>query len=414
MAYASEPPKQGFRLSQLIYDTRYRGITIQVIALILVLLGLSWLYGNLIANLEAKDKFIDFSFLWSRAGYDIGQTLVPYTNDDNHFRAALVGLANTFAVAILAAFFATVLGVLIGVLRLSRNWLASRLMGAYVELFRNVPLVLWIVVTYAVLSVVAPEPRDFKVVDGVAKEEMFLGIAAVTNRYTTMPAPVLDRPLPDVAGVQTSTLAVLLVLVASFYALSLIRRRATRIQEATGERPGTFWPGLAVIVLPTTALLIAMGFHLDYPTFQGFNFRGGLQLAHAFTAMVISLSLYYAAVTAEVVRGGIQAISRGQSEAAFALGLRPGRTMSLVILPQALRVIIPPQISNYLSLVKDTSLGIAVSYLDLRGTLGGITMNQTGRELECMLLMMGTYLVISLILSSLLNFYNASVKLKER
>jgi general L-amino acid transport system permease protein len=414
MAYATEPPTQGFRLSQLIYDTRYRGITIQVVTLVLVIAALSWLLGNLSANLAAKGKDIDFSFLWSRAGYDIGQTLIPYTNDDNHFRAAMVGLVNTLVVALLAAFLSTVLGVLIGVLRLSKNWLVSRLMGAYVELLRNIPLVLWIVLTYAILSEAAPEPKDFKVVDGVAKQEMFLGIAAVTNRYTTMPAPTLDRPLPEIAGVPTSGLAVILVLMASFWALSLIRRRATRVQEATGLRPGTFRPGAAVLVLPVVALLITMGFHLDYPEFKGFNFKGGLQLSHAFTAMVISLSLYYAAVTAEVVRGGVQAISRGQSEAAFALGLRPGRTMSLVILPQALRVIIPPQISNYLSLVKDTSLGIAASYLDLRGTLGGITSNQTGRELECMLLMMGIYLSISLILSAALNFYNASVKLKER
>lgn len=414
MAYVAEAPKQGFRLSQLIYDTRYRGITIQVTVLLLVLAGFYWLIDNLVTNLAAKGKDIDFSFLWVRAGYDIGQHLIPYTNDDNHFRAALVGLVNTFAVAIVAAFFATVLGVAVGVLRLSKNWLVSRLMSAFVELFRNIPLVLWIILAYVILSEATPEPKDFKVIDGVAKSDMLFGMAAVTNRYTTIPGPMLERPLPDVAGVPTSALAVIAVLMASFWALSLIRRRATRIQEATGLRPATLWPGLAVVILPVVVLLIAMGFHLDYPTFKGFNFKGGLQLSHAFTAMVISLSLYYAAVTAEVVRGGIQAISRGQSEAAFALGLRPGRTMSLVILPQALRVIIPPQISNYLSLVKDTSLGIAVSYLDLRSTLGGITMNQTGRELECMLLMMGTYLVISLILSSLLNFYNASVKLKER
>ena len=414
MAYAAEPPKHEFRLSQLIYDTRYRRYTIQVVALILFLLSLSWLLGNLAGNLAAKGKDIDFSFLWNRAGYDIGQHLIPYTNDDDHFRAMLVGLVNTFVVAIVAAFFATILGVLIGVLRLSKNWLVSRLMGIYVELFRNVPLVLWIVLTYAILSEAMPEPKAFKVIDGVAKEEMIFGVAAVTNRYTTIPAPVLDRPLPDVAGLPVSALAVLAVLAVSLWLNAMNRRRATRVQEATGQRPGTFWPGLALIVLPVVALLIAMGFHLDYPVFKGFNFNGGLQLAHAFTAMVISLSLYYAAVTAEVVRGGIQAISRGQSEASFALGLRPGRTMSLVILPQALRVIIPPQISNYLSLVKDTSLGIAVSYLDLRGTLGGITMNQTGRELECMLLMMAIYLVISLIISAGMNLYNASVKLKER
>jgi len=189
---------------------------------------------------------------------------------------------------------------------------------------------------------------------------------------------------------------------------------ASAIQEATGIRPTTWWQSIAVIVLPTLAALLAMGFHLEYPVFKGFNFQGGIQFDHAFTALTISLTLYYAAVTAEIVRSGIQAISRGQSEAAIALGLRPNRTMNLVILPQALRVIIPPMISQWLSLTKDTSLGIAVSYLDLRGTLGGITLNQTGRELECMLLMMMIYLILSLLISAAGNAYNASVKLKER
>jgi general L-amino acid transport system permease protein len=157
-----------------------------------------------------------------------------------------------------------------------------------------------------------------------------------------------------------------------------------------------------------------MGFSLDVPYLQGFNFKGGILVAHSFTALLIALTLYTAAFIAEIVRAGIQAISRGQSEAAFALGLRPNRTMSLIILPQALRVIIPPLISQYLNLTKNTSLGIAVSYLDLRGTLGGITLNQTGRELECMLLMMLIYLTISLTISTLMNMYNRSVQLKVR
>jgi general L-amino acid transport system permease protein len=186
------------------------------------------------------------------------------------------------------------------------------------------------------------------------------------------------------------------------------------VHEATGFRPTTWWQSLAVLFVPVIALLIGMGFHLEYPVMAGFNFKGGLSIAHSFTALTLALTLYYAAITAEIVRSGIQAVSRGQSEASYALGLRPGRTMNLVILPQALRIIIPPMISQWLSLTKDTSLGIAVSYLDLRGTLGGITLNQTGRELECMLLMMLIYLIISLIISSLANFYNASVKLKER
>jgi general L-amino acid transport system permease protein len=169
-----------------------------------------------------------------------------------------------------------------------------------------------------------------------------------------------------------------------------------------------------VKIFGLVALLLALGFHLEYPKMTRFNFSGGIEVLHSFTALLIALVLYTAAFIAEIVRAGIQAISRGQTEAAFALGLRPGRTMNLIILPQALRVIIPPLISQYLNLTKNTSLAIAVSYMDLRGTLGGVTLNQTGKELECMLLMMLIYLTISLMISSVMNIYNSSVKLKER
>ena len=413
MAMAIETPKQGFRLGMLIYDTRYRSITIQVIVLILFLLFVAWLADNTRHNLALKGKDIDFSFLWRRAGYDIGQHLIPYTNDSTNFSAAIVGLINTLVVAALGCVFSTILGVIIGVLRLSKNWIIGRLTTIYVEMFRNVPLLLWIIVVYVILGETMPAPRDFKPgADGISAAHMSLWDSiAITNRGTSMPLPVLDRPLP---GDYSSMLAIIVVIIGSIWVNNLLLKRATATQEATGIRPVMWWKCLAVLFVPTIALLVLMGFHLDYPVLTGFNFTGGINVAHAFTAMVVALTLYYAAVTAEIVRSGIQAINRGQSEASYALGLRPGRTMNLVILPQALRVIIPPMISNWLSLTKDTSLGIAVSYLDLRGTLGGITLNQTGRELECMLLMMLTYLIISLIISSVANAYNASVKLKER
>jgi general L-amino acid transport system permease protein len=418
MALANDMPKPAFRLGMLIYDTRYRSITIQVICLILVLVFAGWLVGNIQTNLALKGKDIDFSFLWRRAGYDIDQQLIPYNNDMTHGRAVLVGLINTMVVAVLGCFFSTVLGVILGVLRLSKNWVVSRLVVVYVEMFRNIPLLLWIYLVYVALSETRPSPRDFKPnADGVANAAMnFWGSVAVTNRGVNVPSPVLDRPLPSPGWmpINMSALAVIVVLVVSIVIHRLILRRAKAVQEATGVRPTTWWQGLCIIVLPTLALLVAMGFHLDYPVMAGFNFRGGLTISHAFIALTLALSLYYAAITAEIVRSGIQAVSRGQSEAAFALGLRPGRTTKLVILPQALRVIIPPMISQFLSLTKDTSLGIAVGYLDLRGTLGGITLNQTGRELECMLLMMSIYLIISLIISAVMNAYNSSVKLKER
>lgn len=401
----------------LINDTRYRAITIQVIVLILALIFASWLVDNVRSNLALKGKDIDFSFLWRRAGYDIGQHLIPWNNDMSHGRAAIVGLLNTLVVAALGCILSTILGVILGVLRLSKNWVVARLVGVYVEMFRNVPLLLWIILVYVVLAETRPAPRDFKLVDGVAKSEMNLwGSVAVTNRGTDIPAPMLDRPLPSPDWLQfnMSFLAVIAVVAAGIWINRIILRRAKAVQEATGVRPTTWWQSLAVLVVPVVAMLIAMGFHLDYPVIKGFNFTGGINVAHAFTALTLALTLYYAAINAEIVRSGIQAISRGQSEAAYALGLRPGRTMNLVILPQALRVMIPPMISQWLSLTKDTSLAIAVSYLDLRGTLGGITLNQTGRELECMLLMMLIYLIISLIISAIANAYNASVKLKER
>lgn len=417
---ASAPPKGGFRPSMLLYDTRFRSATIQIVVLLCVIAGLSWLVGNLFDNLAAKGKDLSFAFLWNRAGYDIGQHLIPYTNDSTHGRAAIVGLLNTLLVAALACFFATVVGVVVGILRLSNNWLVARMMTVYIEVFRNVPLLLWILLTYVILSEVMPEPRMFKPnADGVAQAHMwFDGAVAVTNRGTNIPIILLDRPLGHLTigpiVLNLSFLAIVAVLAVGYWINRMIRDAALARQEATGERPTTWWARLLILVAPTVLLLYAMGFHLEYPVFKGFNFTGGLNVAHAFTALLIALVLYSATYIAEAVRAGILAVSRGQTEAAYALGLSPGQTMRLIVLPQALRVIIPPLISQYLNITKNTSLGIAVSYLDLRGTLGGITMNQTGRELECMLLMMLIYLCLSLVISGVMNIFNAAVKLKER
>jgi len=424
MSLASEAPKDSFRLSMLVYDTRYRSYTIQVAVLVLLLAFLGWMTDNTIKNLAERGKDINFSFLWQRAGYDIDQQLIPYTNDSSHGRAAIIGLLNTLLIAVIGCFFATIVGVLAGVLRLSKNWLVARLMTVYVEIFRNVPLVLWIILIFVVFTETYPQPKDFRVTDEMVaageapKETMIFGAIAITNRGSNIPGPVFDRPLPTIeiatVPISLSGVAFLVVVLGSVLVNRRILARAKAIQEDTGDRPTTWWQSLLVLFVPAIALLMAMGFHLEYPEIKGFNFTGGLAVNHSFTALLVALILYTGAFIAEIVRGGIQAISKGQTEAAFALGLRPGRTMNLVILPQALRVIIPPLISQFLNLTKNTSLGIAVSYLDLRGTLGGITMNQTGREMECMVLMMGIYLTISLLISSLMNIYNNSVKLKER
>lgn len=425
MAVASDVPKESFRLSMLIYDTRYRSITIQIFVLILFGLFLAWLLNNTAQNLAVRGKEFNFGFLWQRAGYDIGQAIVPYTNDSNHFRALLVGLVNTLVVAILGCILATILGVVIGVLRLSNNWLVGRLMTVYVEMFRNVPLLLWILLSYVILSETTPQPRDFRLTDEMAAagevpaaSMMFWDTVAVTNRGTNIPSPLFDVTLGSVnvlgLTLNLTILAYIAVIAGSVFINRRILGSARAQQEATGDRPVTWWKSILILFGPVIALSLALGLHLEIPELRGFNFQGGILVAHSFTALLLALTLYTAAFIAEIVRAGILAISRGQSEAAFALGLRPGRTMNLIILPQALRVIIPPLISQYLNLTKNTSLGIAVSYLDLRGTLGGITLNQTGRELECMLLMMLIYLTISLIISSLMNLYNRSVQIKVR
>lgn len=426
MAIASDPPKDSFRLSMLVYDTRFRSITIQLVVLLLFLAGLFWLINNAIVNLEVKGKDFNFSFLWSRAGYDINQTLIPYTNDDTHMRAIVIGLLNTLLVSILGCILATILGTIVGVLRLSHNWLVARIMTVFVETFRNIPLLLWILLMGTILAETRPLPKDFRVTEAMLaagetpKASMWLfDTIAVTNRGTNIAKPAFTHSLGTFdpgfnLPISLNAVAILAVLAASLFGWRALLRHAKAVQEATGVRPVTWWKSLLILFGPVTALLWALGFYLDYPVVTRFDFTGGFQVLHPFTALLVALTVYTASFIAEIVRGGILAISRGQTEAAYALGLRPGRTMSLVILPQALRVIVPPLISQFLNLTKNSSLAIAVSYIDLRGTLGGITLNQTGRELECMLLMMLIYLTISLVISSLMNIYNNSIKLKER
>ena len=425
MTMAIDAPRQGFRLSMLIFDTRYRSYTIQAVVLALFVIAIGWLGYNLDQNLSDRGKELSFRFLWQRAGYDIPQTLIPYTNDSVHFRALLVGLTNTLVVAFIGCICATILGVFVGVLRLSNNWLVARLMTVYVEMFRNVPLLLWVLLSYVVLTETMPAPKDFKVTDEMtaageapAASMSFFDTVAVTNRGTNVPAPLLERGLGSInlgfMSLNLTFLAFVAVIGGSIYANNRIVSDARRRQETTGDRPVTWWKSLLILFGPIAVMLVALGLHWETPVLKGFNFQGGMFIAHAFTALLVALTLYTAAFIAEIVRAGIQAINRGQSEAAFALGLRPGRTMSLVVLPQALRVIIPPLISQFLNLTKNTSLGAVISYSDISGTLGGITRNQTGREIECVFLMMLVYLSISLTISMGMNYYNRSTQLKAR
>lgn len=404
MSDVSDPPKEPFRLSQLIYDTRYRSMTIQVVALALIVALFSWLVSNTVTNLSALGKDFNFDFLGQRANYDINQMLIEYSNESTHGRAALVGILNTLLVAFLGCALATVIGVTAGVLRLSKNWVVARLMTIYVEGFRNVPLLIWILVVFAVMTEATPQPRDFR--PGGSASMLLGDTVAITNRGIFVPMPVWG------AG----SAALVAVFILSLIGMFVFRRMAHKKQEATGQILPVFWVSLTLFFVPTVLAYFVLGrpVTLDYPELGGFNFKGGLQIRNSLTALWIALSLYTGAFIAEVVRSGIMSVSKGQTEAAFALGLRPNRTMRLVILPQALRVIIPPLISQYLNLTKNSSLAIAVGYMDVRATLGGITINQTGRELEGILLMAAFYLALSLAISGVMNIYNTSIKLKER
>ncbi|MEH6830786.1 MAG: ABC transporter permease subunit [Sulfitobacter sp.] len=412
MSTLSDPPKGSFRLSMLLNDTRYRSMTLQVIAAIALASALFYLYSNLAENLRQAGLNISFGFLGNSAGYDINQTLIPYDSQSSNMSAAVVGILNTLLVAFLACITATVLGVMAGVLRLSNNWLVRKLMAFYVEIFRNIPVLIWIIIIFTVMTSVMPSPRDFRGAEPTTT--MLWDMFAFTNRGVYVPGPYFTRGIGGADGSVFNWLLVIATLVGSFFGARFISQRANRIQEETGLRPATLWTNLAIWFLPVIVLCLILGLSWEMPALKGFNFAGGIKIGGPLIALWLALSVYTGAFIAENVRAGIQAVSKGQTEAAAALGIRPNRVMSLVVLPQALRVIIPPLISQYLNITKNSSLAIAVGYADVTATLGGITLNQTGRAIECVLLLMAFYLVISLSISAVMNVYNNTMKLKER
>lgn len=414
-----------FKLSMLLNDTRYRSLTFQFIALVAIIAFMAFVGGNLVRNLAEAGLNISYQFLEEPAGYDINQQPIEYNSQMSHGRAAVVGLLNTLIVAFLACITATFFGVIAGVLRLSNNWLVRKIMSFYVEIFRNVPVLIWILIIFSVMINAFPAPRDFRG-DDAAASMSFFDTVAVTNRGVFVPAPQFtnslsvaeqevgeDGTIVATSGWQDWTLIVG-VLILSFIGAKMLGNWATKRQEATGLRPTTWYLTLAIWIVPVFAVLAFLGLTWNVPELRGFNFQGGLQLRGSLIALWFALAIYTGAFIAENVRAGILAISKGQTEAAAALGLRPRRIMSLVILPQALRVIIPPLISQYLNITKNSSLAIAVGYMDVTGTLGGITLLQTGRAIETILLLMLFYLTISLLISFFMNIFNNRMKLKER
>ncbi len=387
----------GFQLSSLWLDQKYRGVTIQIIALILLLAFIGFIVNNTIQNLNELGVETGYSFLGEPSNYDINQHLISYDSRSSHFTAFLVGLINTGLVAICGIILATILGFTAGVLRLSKNWLVNRIMYVYVEFTRNVPVLLQILLLYGVIVHNLPKAKGAM----QPLENFFL-----SNRGLYMPKPIFESGFGMVA------IAFLIALVAAI----LFARYAKKKQLATGERLPVLGINAGFIIGLPLLVYFIMGSPLSFeiPALKGFNYKGGIAIKPEFMALWLALSLYTGAFIAEIVRAGITSISKGQTEASYALGIKPSWSMRLVVLPQALRVIIPPLISQYLNITKNSSLAIAIGYMDIVATIGGISLNQTGRALECMSIVLGTYLVISLSISALMNVYNKRVALVER
>jgi len=377
-------------------DPKVRAVAVQVLLAAVLLCAGYVIVSNTIANLRTLNKTFGFEFLSQKAGFDIIQSLIPYSSGSSYGTAVYVGLLNTIMVSAISIAFATLIGFIMGVMRLSKNWLVSRIGTLYVEIFRNVPLLLWIFVFYAAVLQPLPGPKQAL---------NLLDTFFLSNRGLMIPRPILaDGFWLAPAGL------------ALGIALSLaIRIWSRKRQAATGQRFPVLWTSLALIFgLPFLGLALT-GFPLsfEYPALKGFNFKGGVTVIPEFIALVMALSIYTGTYIAEAVRAGILAVSHGQTEAANALGLRSGPTLRLVVIPQAMRVIIPPMASSYLSLTKNSSLAVAIGYPDLVATAGTV-LNQTGKAIEVVSIWMVVYLGLSLFTSLLMNLFNARMKLVER
>jgi general L-amino acid transport system permease protein len=368
-------------------------------ALIVVVVGIAIAAAhNAAQNMARANIAHGFGFWNNTAGFDISQTLIAYSSSTSTFgRAFWVGLLNTLLVAGIGCVLATVLGFIIGIARLSRNWLVSRLAGGYVELIRNIPLLLQILFLYNVVLKSLPEMRG-----SVALP--FGGI--LNNRGLFLPRPIFA---PDFGAV---VLAFTIGIIVAIGIYVWARRR----QERTGAQVRVFWMVLAAIFALPLLVFIVAGRPLSFgiPDMGRFNVRGGLEILPEFAALLLALSLYTAAFIAEVVRAGVLAVSAGQTEAAQALGLRSGTTLRLVVVPQAMRVIVPPLASQYLNLIKNSSLAVAIGYPDLFQVFAGTVLNITGQAVEVIAITMAVYLSISLVTSLLMNLYGRTTAIVER
>lgn len=393
MQNPANPPRAGSLLS----DPKARAWLFQVIAVIAVVAFGWYLFQNTQHNLQQRGILSGFQFLSNSAGFGISQHLIDYAESDSYGRVFVIGLLNTLLVSVIGIVLATLLGFVLGIARLSPNWLVRKLATVYIETFRNIPPLLQIFFWYFAVLLPLPGPR----------QSLGLGDAFfLNNRGLYMPAPTLDGGFWPflVAGV------------LALSAIGVLARAVRRRREATGQGFPLLLTALALLVLlpGLSVLLFGKPFVWSVPQLQGFNFRGGWVVIPELIALTLALTVYTAAFIAENVRAGIQAINHGQTEAARSLGLPPGKTLRLVIVPQALRVIIPPLTSQYLNLAKNSSLAAGIGYPDMVSLFAGTVLNQTGQAIEVIAITMSVYLAISISISILMNVYNKRVALIER
>ncbi|MBI6671930.1 amino acid ABC transporter permease [Pseudomonas syringae] len=386
-------PKQKLSLS----DPKVRAWLFQIITVVAVI-ALGWfIFDNTQTNLQHRGITSGFGFLENSAGFGIAQHLIDYSEADSYARVFVIGLLNTLLVSVIGIVLATLLGFVIGVARLSPNWMISKLATVYVEVFRNIPPLLQILFWYTAVFLTLPGPRQ---------AHGYLDMFFVSSRGLNMP-----RALPA-----EGAWAFLVSLVVAVIVIVIMVRWANKRFEATGQPFHKFWVGLALLlVIPGLSVLIfGSPVHWELPQLKGFNFSGGWVLIPELISLTLALTIYTAAFIAEIVRSGIKSVSHGQTEAARSLGLRPGPTLRKVIIPQALRVIIPPLTSQFLNLAKNSSLAAAIGYPEMVSLFAGTVLNQTGQAIEVIAITMSVYLAISISISLLMNWYNKRIALIER
>lgn len=344
--------------------------------------------SNTRANLENQHIAAGFGFLRNNAGFDVNQTLISYTGSDTFLRVFVVGLLNTLVVSVVGIFFATVIGFIVALCRLSPNWLLSRIGELYVEIIRNLPLLFQILFWYLAVLAALPNPRQ---------SISLLGMAFISNRGLVIPRPIGE------SGFEPFLAMLALGIVASlglrFYARRALFQRGQVIR---------IWPSVLALLfgLPlATMVVFGLPFTFEMPQLKGFNFAGGSRIIPEFVALTVALSTYTAAFIAEIVRAGILSVHKGQMEAGSSLGLSRGATLRLIVVPQAMRVIVPPLTNQYLNLTKNSSLAVAIGYPDLVSVFAGTSLSQTGQAIEIIAMTMGVYLLISLVTSAVMSVY---------